>query len=275
MSAVGMQGRLRRTAAWDGRGARGGVLMAGSPMLPGFGSVAAADTIPRSHGPKTKRIVARQTGEKPGTILISNRARTMDLVLDRNSVARYSVTVGRDGFTWTGTARVGDKTEWPEWRPPAEMRMRDPSLPVIVPAGAIQPARRAGALSLQRRTRHPLPHPRHQRFRLDRGQHLLGLFPPDECGRDGALSRRSGWAPRSSWNSCTGTSSWRTASSAASTSPAPTGTPRCSKGRARRRPPTGSPTRPSRKPSLHRATRRPPNQPDRTWSPSASICTGI
>ncbi|MBS3648104.1 L,D-transpeptidase [Pseudaminobacter sp. 19-2017] len=115
------------------------IVLFGSPVLPGSGAVAAADSIPRSHGAKTKRIVARQTGEKPGTILISNRARTLDLVLDRNSVARYSVTVGRDGFTWAGTARVGGKAEWPDWRPPAEMRKRDPSLPEIVPAGPYNP----------------------------------------------------------------------------------------------------------------------------------------
>ena len=49
------------------------------------------------------------------------------------------MTVGRDGFTWSGTVRVGGKAEWPDWRPPAEMRRRDPSLPELVPAGPYNP----------------------------------------------------------------------------------------------------------------------------------------
>ena len=42
-------------------------------------------------------------------------------------------------FGWTGMARVGAKKEWPEWRPPAEMRAREPGLPDFVPAGPYNP----------------------------------------------------------------------------------------------------------------------------------------
>ena len=52
---------------------------------------------------------------------------------------RYRISVGREGFGWTGTARVGAKKEWPEWRPPAEMRAREPGLPDFVPAGPYNP----------------------------------------------------------------------------------------------------------------------------------------
>ena len=95
--------------------------------------------VPRNHGPATKSIVALQSGEAPGTILISNSARTLDLVLDGQRVARYRIAIGRDGFSWTGAATVGQKAEWPAWRPPSEMRQRDPQLPDMVPPGPLNP----------------------------------------------------------------------------------------------------------------------------------------
>ena len=95
--------------------------------------------VPRDHGPSTKRIVTLQTGESPGTILISNSARTLDVVLDGQSVARYRIGIGRDGFSWTGVTTVGQKAEWPPWRPPSEMRQRDPQLPDMVPPGPLNP----------------------------------------------------------------------------------------------------------------------------------------
>jgi lipoprotein-anchoring transpeptidase ErfK/SrfK len=35
--------------------------------------------------------------------------------------------------------RVGHKAEWPDWRPPAEMKVRAPDLPELVPAGPFNP----------------------------------------------------------------------------------------------------------------------------------------
>lgn len=97
------------------------------------------DLVPRSHGPVTKRLMASDTTERPGTILISTAARTLDFVVEPGKVARYAIGVGRDGFTWTGTVSVGDKAEWPSWRPPAEMLRRDPDLPEMVPPGPYNP----------------------------------------------------------------------------------------------------------------------------------------
>jgi lipoprotein-anchoring transpeptidase ErfK/SrfK len=115
-----------------------GGMAAGLSVL--FGRASAdALRVPRTHGPTTRRTVARATGEQPGTILISNRARTLDVVLDAQKVARYRIGIGRDGFTWTGTVRVGGKAEWPSWRPPSEMRQRQPKLPEMVPPGPFNP----------------------------------------------------------------------------------------------------------------------------------------
>lgn len=100
---------------------------------------AASSKIPRSHGPATKVHMQVQTAEKPGTIIISNSARTLDVVLDHKTVARYKIGIGREGFTWTGTAVIARKAEWPSWRPPAEMRARQPGLPEMVVPGPHNP----------------------------------------------------------------------------------------------------------------------------------------
>lgn len=104
----------------------------------GLGSAFAAK-VPRTHGPSTRTIVRISTGEKPGTILISNAQRTLDVVQDASTVARYKVGIGRDGFTWAGVVTVQQKTEWPSWTPPSEMRQRQPDLPDSVPPGPLNP----------------------------------------------------------------------------------------------------------------------------------------
>ena len=39
---------------------------------------------------------------------------------------RYLVAVGKEGFAWSGVAKVGLKRENPTWTPPAEMIARKP-----------------------------------------------------------------------------------------------------------------------------------------------------
>lgn len=95
--------------------------------------------VPRNHGERTLTIVPFQSNEKPGTIIISNAERTLHRILGGGRAERYQISVGRDGFTWTGTTYVGTKKEWPGWRPPSEMRQRDPSLPDYVPPGPYNP----------------------------------------------------------------------------------------------------------------------------------------
>jgi lipoprotein-anchoring transpeptidase ErfK/SrfK len=71
--------------------------------------------------------------------VISNAERTLHVILGNGKAARYEISVGRDGFTWTGVTYVGAKAEWPAWRPPAEMRQRQPDLPTYVPPGPYNP----------------------------------------------------------------------------------------------------------------------------------------
>ena len=95
--------------------------------------------VPRTHGERTMQVVTYPSSEKPGTINISNADRTLHRVLGGGRAERYRISVGRDGFTWTGITIVGRKAEWPAWRPPSEMRKRQPSLPDYVPPGPYNP----------------------------------------------------------------------------------------------------------------------------------------
>jgi lipoprotein-anchoring transpeptidase ErfK/SrfK len=68
------------------------------------------------------------TNEPPGTIIIDPRNRFLYLVQGGGRAIRYGVGVGRQGFSWSGTATIKDKQEWPDWYPPKEMLQRQPEL---------------------------------------------------------------------------------------------------------------------------------------------------
>jgi lipoprotein-anchoring transpeptidase ErfK/SrfK len=84
-------------------------------------------------------LVDDPTGERPGTIVIDTHKRYLYLVLADGKAQRYGVGVGREGFGWTGTVQIGRKAEWPTWTPPAEMRKRQPYLPVSMQGGPNNP----------------------------------------------------------------------------------------------------------------------------------------
>lgn len=91
-----------------------------------------------------KEIIAYETREEPGTIIINTSERRLYYVLGAGEAIRYGVGVGREGFEWSGVARVGFKREWPEWRPPAEMIERElvqygRQLPEVMEGGPANP----------------------------------------------------------------------------------------------------------------------------------------
>jgi len=90
-------------------------------------------------GPSLRKTVTFATTEQPGTIIIRKNEKALYLVTRQGQALRYQISVGRDGFGWTGVVKVGAKTEWPEWRPPREMRARQPELPEMVPSGPYNP----------------------------------------------------------------------------------------------------------------------------------------
>lgn len=75
---------------------------------------------------KGREIVDFASREKPGTIIISTKERALYQVLGDGQAMRYLVAVGKEGFSWSGTARVGMKRENPKWTPPPEMIARTP-----------------------------------------------------------------------------------------------------------------------------------------------------
>ena len=86
-----------------------------------------------------KSIVAYDTREAPGTIVIDTGNTYLYYVLGGGRAVRYGVGVGRDGFTWSGVQTVSRKAEWPDWIPPADMIARQPYLPRWVAGGPGNP----------------------------------------------------------------------------------------------------------------------------------------
>jgi lipoprotein-anchoring transpeptidase ErfK/SrfK len=76
--------------------------------------------------PKFRRQTVAWTGEeKPGTVVVDPRAHFLYFVLPDGQAIRYGVGVGRQGFSWSGTAEIRMKRRWPRWVPPREMTYRD------------------------------------------------------------------------------------------------------------------------------------------------------
>jgi lipoprotein-anchoring transpeptidase ErfK/SrfK len=65
-------------------------------------------------------------GYDSGTIVIDTASRYLYLVESSSTARRYAIAVGREGLEFKGTAKVGDKQEWPRWIPTKEMQERDP-----------------------------------------------------------------------------------------------------------------------------------------------------
>lgn len=61
----------------------------------------------------------------PGTIVIDTASKYLFFVLDDGRAMRYGIGVGRQGFSWAGTATIRRKAKWPTWTPPAAMVARD------------------------------------------------------------------------------------------------------------------------------------------------------
>lgn len=90
-------------------------------------------------GPSFRDTVNFSGNYKAGSIVIRTEERALYFTTSKNQALRYRISIGREGFGWTGRAKIGAKREWPDWRPPSEMRKREPGLPEFVPAGPYNP----------------------------------------------------------------------------------------------------------------------------------------
>lgn len=77
--------------------------------------------------------------QAPGTVIIDTKNTFLYFVLNDAQAMRYGIGVGREGFTWSGEQSVARKIEWPDWRPPAEMLVRQPYLPRFMAGGPGNP----------------------------------------------------------------------------------------------------------------------------------------
>lgn len=75
-----------------------------------------------------QQMVAYQTDQPVGTIIIDPSTKHLYLITDRNRALRYGIAVGRTGFGWSGEADIVGRTTWPKWIPPHEMIARRPEL---------------------------------------------------------------------------------------------------------------------------------------------------
>lgn len=99
--------------------------------------------------PKWRRqVVAYQSEERPGTIVVDTEQRFLYLVMRNDKAVRYGVAVGKQGFSWKGEAIIKRKTEWPTWTPPTEMIQRRPELAKYADGMAGGPANPLGARAL-------------------------------------------------------------------------------------------------------------------------------
>lgn len=90
-------------------------------------------------GAKSPPRIPLRTSFAAGTVVIDQGARALYYILSDRSAYRYPISVGREGFSWTGTEKVSRIADWPDWHPPEEMRDRDPSLPAKMTGGINNP----------------------------------------------------------------------------------------------------------------------------------------
>ncbi len=79
------------------------------------------------------------SGYAPGTVVVDTAGRKLYYVKGGGTAYMYPITVGKQGFTWTGTQKVSRIANWPDWTPPAEMRQRKPHLPLKMTGGVYNP----------------------------------------------------------------------------------------------------------------------------------------
>ena len=97
-------------------------------------------------GKLVRQVVDYVSHEAQGTVVIDTENTVLYLVLNGGQAMRYGIGVGREGFTWSGEQSVARKTEWPDWRPPADMLTS--TLPTAIYGGRPrQSARGSGDVS--------------------------------------------------------------------------------------------------------------------------------
>jgi lipoprotein-anchoring transpeptidase ErfK/SrfK len=99
----------------------------------------------RSGGPRPQiaavaaKRIAFPSSYPVGSIVIDHKGRQLFLIQSPAEALRYPISVGREGFSWTGTEKISRIVNWPDWHPPEDMRARDPRLPEHMSGGLNNP----------------------------------------------------------------------------------------------------------------------------------------
>src|SRR5271157_4967738 len=88
--------------------------------------------------PVYRNIVAYQTKEKPGTIIVDTGPKYLYYVLPGDKAIQYRVATGAEAAGWTGRATVGAMKEWPTWMPTASIMERWPQFQVYKQHGPLE-----------------------------------------------------------------------------------------------------------------------------------------
>ena len=80
-----------------------------------------------------------QSNFAANSIVIDSDGRTLYFILSPSEAYQYPISVGREGFSWTGTEVISRQQAWPDWHPPKEMIARDPRLPDKMTGGLKNP----------------------------------------------------------------------------------------------------------------------------------------
>ncbi|WNJ88394.1 L,D-transpeptidase [Bosea sp. 685] len=75
-----------------------------------------------------RQTVEFRRDQAPGSIVIDPASYHLYFVESPGIATRYGVGVGREGFGWSGAAKINMKRDWPDWVPPHEMVERDPEI---------------------------------------------------------------------------------------------------------------------------------------------------
>jgi lipoprotein-anchoring transpeptidase ErfK/SrfK len=93
----------------------------------------------REYPSATRQLVSAPYAQPKGTLVVDTNRRELYLILGDGQAIAYGIGVGREGFTWKGSAHVGRKAMWPSWTPPREMLRRRPDLPRHMEGGLDNP----------------------------------------------------------------------------------------------------------------------------------------
>ena len=86
-----------------------------------------------------RSIVEYHRKEAAGTIVVDTDDRHLYYVLPEGKAIRYGITVGEDGQSWAGIAKIGNMQEWPSWTPTEGEKQRLGPLPSYVEGGPANP----------------------------------------------------------------------------------------------------------------------------------------